>query len=196
MTRLPLTLCVCIAAALPAALPAAAQAGAPAVNMQVGKVESTLKPHPGTSVQWGRAVVLIDAPIDHVMAAIQNYGAYKSFLPNCEDSRVLAQRGASALVYVKVTVMHGAANLWAEVKLRPRPAQGNTRIIEGSMTRGNMDHFEAVWEATPVDGRTLVAFQILVDPDLPVPASLVDRENERSANKALRALRDLLAKRK
>lgn len=188
-----------LAIALPfAVLPAAAQAGSPTVSDEVrnGKIETTTTPHPGTSVQWGRAVVLIDAPIDDVMAVIQNYGGYKAFLPHFEESRVLSQRGASALVYIKVSVMHGAANLWAEVKLHPRTTEGPTRVIEGAMTKGNMDHFEAVWEVTPVEGGTLVAFQILVDPDIPLPSSLINDENAASARKTLRALRTLMQERK
>jgi ribosome-associated toxin RatA of RatAB toxin-antitoxin module len=199
MERSRLLTWTAFAVAVPlAVLPAAAQAGSPTISddLRNGEIETTSQPHPGTTVQWGRAVVLIDAPVDAVMAVIQNYAGYKTFLPHFEESRVLSQRGASALVYVKVSVMHGAANLWAEVKLRPRAGEGATRVIEGAMTKGNMDHFEAVWEVTPVEGGTLVAFQILVDPDLPLPASLINNENQASARKALRALRTLLTEHK
>jgi ribosome-associated toxin RatA of RatAB toxin-antitoxin module len=131
------------------------------------------------------------------MAVIQNYGGYKSFMPNFEDSRVLSQRGASALVYVKVNVVHGAVNFWAEVKLQPKAAQGMTRVVQGKMTKGNVDQFEATWEVTPVEGnKTLVAFQVLLDPSLPLPASLVNGENQKSARKAVRALRELIEQRK
>jgi ribosome-associated toxin RatA of RatAB toxin-antitoxin module len=193
------SLIACFAAAvfgISAVVPAAAQAGEISQAVRAGKIETTAIAHAGTSVTAGRAVVLIDAPIADVMAVIQNYAGYKSFLPNFEDSRVLSQRGASALVYVKVSVMHGASNFWAEVKLRPKPDQGMTRVVEGTMTKGNVDHFEAIWEATPVDGnKTLVAFQILVDPSLPLPSSLVSGENQKSARKAVRALRELIAER-
>jgi ribosome-associated toxin RatA of RatAB toxin-antitoxin module len=118
-------------------------------------------------------------------------------MPNFEDSRVLSQRGASALVYVKVNVMHGAVNFWAEVKLQPKAAQGMTRVVQGKMTKGNVDQFEATWEVTPVEGnKTLVAFQVLLDPSLPLPASLVNGENQKSARKAVRALRELIEQRK
>ena len=197
MKRLSLILCFAAAAVgASAVVPAAAQAGEISQDVRAGKIETTGVKHAGTSVQSGRAVVLIDAPIDDVMAVVQNYAGYKAFLPNFEDSRVLSQRGASALVYVKVSVMHGAANFWAEVKLRPLPDQGATRIVEGKMTKGNVEHFEATWELTPVDGKTLVAFQILVDPSLPLPSSLVSAENQKSARKAVRALRTLIAERK
>jgi ribosome-associated toxin RatA of RatAB toxin-antitoxin module len=199
MKRSRLLTLAAFAIALPfAVLPAAAQAGSPTVSDELrnGKIETTSAPHPGTNVQWGRAVALVDAPIDDVMAVIQNYAGYKTFLPHFEESRVLSQRGASALVYIKVSVMHGATNLWAEVKLHPRPGDGPTRVIEGAMTKGNMDHFEALWEVTPVEGGTLVAFQILVDPSIPLPASLINDENQASARKTLRALRTLLQDRK
>jgi ribosome-associated toxin RatA of RatAB toxin-antitoxin module len=162
-----------------------------------GEIDSSLKPHPGTSVHWGRAVALVDAPAADVMAVLQNYAGYQTFLPNFEASRVLSQRGAAALVYVQVSILHGAAKIWAELKLRPRQAGGATRMIEATMLKGNVSHFEASWEVTPFDPqRTLVAFQIFVDPEMPVPESLINNENQKNARKAVRALRELMAQRK
>jgi ribosome-associated toxin RatA of RatAB toxin-antitoxin module len=198
MKRLSLVACVAAAAfGISAVVPAAAQAGEISQDVLAGKIQTTAVARAGSDVQAGRAVVLIDAPIEDVMAVIQNYGGYKSFMPNFEDSRVLSQRGASALVYVKVNVMHGAVNFWAEVKLQPKAAQGMTRVVQGKMTKGNVDQFEATWEVTPVEGnKTLVAFQVLLDPSLPLPASLVNGENQKSARKAVRALRELIEQRK
>jgi hypothetical protein len=78
--------------------------------------------------------------------------------------------------------------------LRELPAQGSTRSIECTMTKGNVDQFKALWQVTPYDQRrSLVAFQILVDPDLPLPTSFVNDENQKNARKAVRALRTRLA---
>lgn len=176
-----------------AVVPAAAQAGDIVITpeLEQGRIPTTGRKQPGTSVQRGRAVVLIDAPADRVYDVIQNYAEYKEFLPHFEASRVLSQRGAAALVYVQVKVMRGAATIWAELKMKPRAANGTTRVIEAKMMKGNVDHFEAHWEVTPVDAnRTLVAFEIVVDPDLPLPSSLVSDENMKSARKTLRALRE------
>jgi hypothetical protein len=63
------------------------------------------------------------------------------------------------------------------------------------MTKGNVDVLQAVWEVTPLDdGRTLVAFQIVVDPDLPLPTSLVNSENAKTARMTIRALRERVTK--
>jgi ribosome-associated toxin RatA of RatAB toxin-antitoxin module len=159
-----------------------------------GEIESTVKPQPGIDVQWGRAVAIVDAPADSVMSVLQNYAGYKDFLPNFQESRVLSQRGSSALVYIQVSIMRGAAKIWIEAKLRELPAQGTTRLIECTMTKGNVDQFKALWEVTPYDqNRSLVAFQILVDPDMPVPSSLINGENQKNARKAVRALRTRVA---
>lgn len=196
MSRILAAILCCLAMAT---APAAAQAGAPvpSENVLKGNLDSTAVPHPGTSVQWGRAVMMIDAPVDRVMSVIGNYADYHTFLPNFTTSRVLSQRGSSALVYVQLEIMNGAATIWAELKLRPKKTDGTTQVIEGTMTKGNVKLFQAQWEVTPqADGRTLVAIQMIVDPDLPVPSSILTSENQKSARKAMRALRDKLAAQK
>jgi len=190
-----LSLCACLGFAFSAVDPAGAQAGTDFVvspGLREGQIETSTQAYPGTSVQWGRAVVLLDAAAPDVLGVVQNYGAYKDFLPNFETSRVLSQRGDSALIYAQVSVMRGAAHIWAELKIKPRDV-GGTRVIEAKMTKGNVDLLQATWEVTPLDAHhTLVAFQIIVDPSLPLPTSLVNDENGKTARKTLQALRRLL----
>jgi ribosome-associated toxin RatA of RatAB toxin-antitoxin module len=184
-------LCGCLGFALSAVDPAGAQAGT-VVSEKVrgGGMDSTSQPFPGTSVQWGRAVAIIDAPADKVLSVVQDYANYTAFMPNFKTSRVLSQRGGSALLYAQVSLMKGAASIWAELKIKPRDV-GATKVIEAKMTKGNVDILQAVWEITPFDdGRTLVAFQIIVDPDLPLPTSLVNSENAKTARMTIRALRE------
>jgi ribosome-associated toxin RatA of RatAB toxin-antitoxin module len=187
-----LCLCGLLAVAGVVVAPAGAQAGTTApVSAEIagGGIESTGHPYPGTSTEWGRAVALVDAPYDRVVKAVENYGSYKDFLPNFTASKVLSQRGSSALLYAQVSVMKGAATIWAELKIKAR-TEGTARIIEAKMTKGNVDILQATWHVTPYDAtHTLVAFQIIVDPDLPLPSSLVNSENRKTARKTIRALR-------
>lgn len=189
-------LCGLLGAAAVVVDPAGAQAGtAVSVSQEIlsGAIESTGHPYPGTSTEWGRAVAMVDAPYDKVIAAVENYGGYKSFLPNFTASKVLSQRGSSALLYAQVSVMKGAATIWAELKIKARTEANARRVIEAKMTKGNVDMLQAIWEVTPYDAtHTLVAFQIIVDPDLPLPSSLVNSENRKTARKTIRALRALL----
>lgn len=192
-----LCLCGVLAATSVVVAPAGAQANvAPPVSQEIrdGGIESTGQAFPGRSAEWGRAVAIVDAPYDKVIAAVENYGSYKDFLPNFQASKVLSQRGSSALIYAQVSVMKGAATIWAELKIKARTEGANTRVIEAKMTKGNVDLLQATWEVTPYDAtHTLVAFQIIVDPDWPVPSSLVNSENRKNARKTIRALRAYVA---
>lgn len=152
---------------------------------------------PGASVKAGRAEGIVEAPMDAVRSVVEDYAGYEKFMPHFRASRVLSRRGASALVYMQASIAKDTLTLWAQLKVSPKPNVGKTRVIEAKMVQGNMDAMLARWELTPVDSEhTLVAFQLLMDPKLPLPASLVADENEKASHKTIRALRRVMAERK
>jgi len=144
----------------------------------------------GRSVEFGTAVGVVDEPYTDVLAVLSDYGNYHHFLPHFRTSRVLAQRGSDAMVYLEVGVLRDTVTLWGQMRMSQRP-DGEGVVIEARMTQGNMDEFRARWEVTPLDGgaRALVTFHILVEPDLPVPSSVLTHENVKAARRAVRALR-------
>jgi ribosome-associated toxin RatA of RatAB toxin-antitoxin module len=165
-------------------------------GLEDGTIRGSTIAHAERSVKWGRAVGIVDAPLTEVLAVVQDYAGYQYFMPHFKVSKVLSQRGASAIVYMQASLAKNTMNLWAQMKVGPKPNQGDTRIIEGKMVDGNMDAMFARWELTPIDAdRTLVAFQLLMDPKLPLPASFVSSENEIATKKTLRALRRVVAER-
>lgn len=145
----------------------------------------------GSNISWGHAVAVIEKPIDDVMPVVVDYGNYVHFMPNFTKSKVLAQRGNRAMVYMEVSVASGTLTLWGQLKLAEAAPQGDTRVIEARLLEGNLDAFRANWRLTPVDGgnRTEVDFKIYVDPDMPLPSAVFSRENERAAGNTVRALR-------
>lgn len=184
---------VLVACALvPTASLAQAQVAATPVPSEAPIAVTTL-PEPNTDVQWGRAEGVVDAPLDRVMAIVQDYGNYAAFLPNFKVSRVLSQRGASANVYMEVGILKGTVTIWAQLAIRAKPNQGETRVIEARMTEGNITRMNARWEVTPITAtQSKVVFQMLIDPDLPVPSSLVTEQNRKAAERTIRALRKRL----
>ncbi|MDH3201267.1 MAG: SRPBCC family protein [Myxococcales bacterium] len=149
----------------------------------------------GSSIAWGQAVVELDQPIDEVLPIVLDYANYVQFMPNFTRSRVLAQRGTRARVYMEVSIAKGAFTLWGQLNIAERAESDPGRVIEASLLEGNIDAFNARWELTPIDGgaRTRVGFKIYVDPDIPLPSSIFSRENERAAGRTLRALRSRVA---
>ncbi|MGB5268849.1 MAG: SRPBCC family protein [Polyangiales bacterium] len=149
----------------------------------------------GSNISWGHAIGVIDEPIDQVFPVVVDYANYAHFMPNFTKSKVLAQRGNRAMVYMEVSVAAGTFTLWGQFKLSEAPPEGETRVVEARLLEGNMDAFSATWRLTPVnDGaRTEVDFKLYVDPNMPLPSSVFSRENEKAAGKTIRALRNRIA---
>jgi ribosome-associated toxin RatA of RatAB toxin-antitoxin module len=148
-------------------------------------------PEEGSSISWGQAVIVLDTPIEEVLPIVLDYANYVDFMPNFTKSKVLAQRGTRAMVYMEVSVARGAITLYGQLNLAERPESGDVRVVEARLLDGNIDAFSARFTLTPVDGgtRTEIDFKIYVDPDIPLPSSVFSRENERAAGKTVRALR-------
>lgn len=149
-------------------------------------------PEAGSSISWGQAVIVVDKPMDDVLPIVRDYANYVDFMPNFTKSKVLAQRGTRAMVYMEVSVARGAITLYGQLNLAERPGSGDARVVEARLLEGNIDAFSARFTLTPVDGgtRTEIDFKIHVDPDIPLPSSVFSRENERAADRTVRALRE------
>ena len=145
----------------------------------------------GSSISWGQAIIVVDKPVEEVLPIVRDYANYVDFMPNFTKSKVLAQRGSRAMVYMEVSVAKGAITLWGQLALAERPTDGDTHVVEARLMEGNVDAFNASFTLTPLDGgaRTQVDFKIYVDPDIPLPSSVFSRENERAAGRTVRALR-------
>jgi ribosome-associated toxin RatA of RatAB toxin-antitoxin module len=148
-------------------------------------------PEEGSSIAWGQAIIVVDRPVEQVLPVVRDYANYVSFMPNFTKSRVLAQRGSRAMVYMEVSIAKGAITLWGQLALAERPSDDEARVVEAQLMQGNVDAFRASFTLRPVDdgARTEIDFRIYVDPDIPLPSSVFSRENERAAGKAVRALR-------
>ena len=184
------TLIGIIAIALLAGLPSSPVAAADEHDENAGIFTAQI-PEEGSNIAWGQAVLVLDKPIEEVLPIVRDYANYVQFMPNFTKSKVLAQRGSRAMVYMEVSVAKGAFVLWGQLNLAEHPENGDSRVVEARLLEGNIDAFSASWTLTPMDGgaRTQVDFKIYVDPDIPLPSSIFSRENERAAGRTVRALR-------
>jgi len=152
-------------------------------------------PVEGSNIATGRAVIVVDKPIEEVLPIVLDYANYVRFMPSFTKSKVLAQRGSRAVVYMEVSVAKGMYTLYGQLNLAERPQDGVSRVVEGRLMDGNIEAFDASFKLTPTDdgARTEIDFRIYVDPDLPLPSSVFSRENERAADRTVRALRARVA---
>lgn len=188
-TKNPVVTAVCVGMLLGIAQPAIA-----ADNPAMEPIRTQQIAESGSNIAWGHAEVVLDQPVSEVLAVLADYAQYARFVPNFTRSKVLARRGSRAKVYIEVSVAAGTLTLWGQLDLSERPGGGDTRVIEAQLLEGNVDAFKAEWRVEPLDdgARTRVTFRIYVDPDLPLPAALLSRENERAARRTLQALQSTM----
>jgi ribosome-associated toxin RatA of RatAB toxin-antitoxin module len=147
---------------------------------------------PGYSIRAGGGMTAINAPLSTVRRTVTDYAHYADFMPRFEKSRIVGKSGPNTDVYLQVSILHGAANIWAVTRFGPPVAEGAGERIEGRLHgQGNVDQLLAIWHLTPVDeNRTIAKLELLIVPKLPLPGSVVTPELEFASDKAVSATRD------
>ena len=166
-----------------------------------GEVERLLRTHAterynvavqGYSIRAGGGMTAINAPISMVRRTVTDFGHYADFMPRFQKSRIVGKSGPNTDVYLQVSILHGAANIWAVTRFGPPVAEGAGERIEGRLNgQGNVDQMIATWHLLPVDeNRTIAKLEILIVPKLPLPGSVVTPELEYASDQAVSATRD------
>jgi ribosome-associated toxin RatA of RatAB toxin-antitoxin module len=146
---------------------------------------------PPSRIDTGGAVVLVDAPVATVRKLVTDYRRYEKLIPVFEQSRVVGRKAGTTELYLQVPVMHGAATIWALAKVTAPSKDGAWESVAARMVKGNVSDFRAIWRMKPVDAtHTVLKLELLVDPNLPAPKSLVEYELKSAADRAVTAMRD------
>ena len=139
----------------PAWLIGAGRASAAEMHKENEGISTSQVPVEGSNIASGRAVIVVDKPIDQVLPVVVDYANYVQFMPHFTRSKVLAQRGNRAMVYMEVSLAKGMYTLYGQLNMAERPQVGETRLIEGELLEGNINAFRASFKLTPVDGGAL-----------------------------------------
>ncbi len=139
-----------------------------------------------SKVKAGCARIAIKAPPDIVEDVVTDFKNYARFISKFKKARVVGKEGDSTLVYLVVPILHGAGKIWAVVKFAPVKKEGDSRVLSGSMVKGNVERLDAEWRITPIDDEyTQLNCELLIEPKLPVPGSVVTGEVAYAADEAV-----------
>jgi ribosome-associated toxin RatA of RatAB toxin-antitoxin module len=145
---------------------------------------------PPSRIDTGGAAIFVDAPLQVARKIATDYRHYSKFVKGFSQSRLISREKGVSEVYFEVPVLHGAATIRAVVLMDPPVKDGACEKIAGRYKSGNVSDFRTTWRLCPVDeARTIVKLEILVDPKLPVPSSLVARELSAAADRGVTAVR-------
>ena len=81
----------------------------------------------GSSIRAGAAMLVVDAPLSDVRRIVTDYAHYQDFMPGFQRSRILARGPSGTDVYLQAPILHGAATLWAVVRLAFRSTTERAR---------------------------------------------------------------------
>jgi len=146
---------------------------------------------PASRIDTGGAAIFVNAPIEAVRRVVTDYRHYDTMIKPFKQSKLLSRSKGVSEVYLEVPVLHGAATVWVVVNIgQPVKENGEEKIV-AKFQRGNVDDFRAVWRLRAVDAEhTVVKLELLVDPKLPAPASVITGELTGAADKAVTAVRE------
>lgn len=177
-----------------AAMPAHAAGDAEAQDLEArhGAVRYSVKTvDPPSRIDTGGAAVFVAAPIATVRKIVTDYRHYEKVISTFEQSRLLSRKAGVSEIYLQVPVMHGAATIWTVARVAAPVKDGAGEAISARMVKSNVSDFRAVWRLRAVDAaHTVLKLELLVDPDMPVPKSLVVAELQSAADRGVSAVRD------
>lgn len=149
---------------------------------------------PGRNQRFGHAETLIHAPIAEVRKLVVDFARYKELAPSITTSRVVGREpDGSTSVYIRMGVLNNTISFWNVTRFAPLRETGGDEILEGQMVpgKGNIDDSAVVWTMHPAGADwTVLKFDVLLNPGLPAPQSLVDEQLRDSAMDAVNSIHD------
>lgn len=146
----------------------------------------------GMSDRYGRAKIIVNAPIDVVHKLAVDYGHYRELTAGrFHASRVIGRTPLGTEVYFQLAVLGGMVVLWQVFRFQDlKPLAPGWAVVEGWYVKGNIGRGNAAWTLHAIDeDHTLVTFDILVLPNMQLPQSLIDEGLRNAAGAAVEAIR-------
>lgn len=135
-----------------AALLLAPPASAESLEALLARGEVTLlETSPDGRLKQATAIVLVHRPVEEVWAKLVDFGAYATWMPQCEASTVVSEDGGETVVEWTVAVV--GPNVTFREAFRLDAAR---HVVEGRWVSGALSGSHWRWELVPSGADTLV----------------------------------------
>jgi hypothetical protein len=148
---------------------------------------------PGTGDRYGHAEVLVAAPSAQLRKMVLDFAHYREMTGGkFHVSRVIGKEAGGTDVYFQIPVLDGMIMLWQVFRFQElKPLAPGWTMIEGWYVKGNIGRGNAAWTLHAVDDmHTVLKFDLLVVPNVPLPQSLLDDGLRNAAAEAVESVRD------
>lgn len=153
---------------------------------------------PGSDIDTGASVILVDAPLEEVLDVVQNYRKYREIMPKVKQSRIVGKKRGKTDVYMRVPIMKGAHSVWGVARFdAPKRHQKNGRIVRAEMVKGNVEDWHGAWKLEPKGkNQTVLRMEMFCDLEIPVPAKWVTPKLMWATDKSVTRVRDMVEKKR
>ena len=153
---------------------------------------------PGSHIDTGAAVILVNAPLEEVLDVVQSYRKYREIMPKVKQSRIVGKKRGKTDVYMRVPIMKGAHSVWGIARFdAPKRHQGDGRIVRAQMVKGNVEDWHGAWKLeTEGKDQTVLRMEMFCDLKIPVPTKWVTPKLMWATDKSVTRVRDLVEKKR
>jgi hypothetical protein len=175
---------------------AAADSGPTPPDPEVARLlaaKATLKWNFGTKSRYGHAEALVAANSDDVARMAVDFAGYHNLHHKFATARVVGRSGDQTDLYMRYPVKIGFATieLFEVVRFDADRVNDHSHVIEGHGIRGDMSRGHLRITIKPVDAtHSLLSMDVLLDPKIWAPQSLVDEELRDGAEDFVNGLKD------
>lgn len=167
-------------------------AALPSPEEVVASRQATRYQLPLEGLDAGGSVISVDAPLEDVLAVVQDFRRYHEMMPKLKESRIAGKAAGATNVYFRAPILGGMLSLWALVRFDPPEAhEGEGRKVVGRMVEGNLKRWDGEWKLErSAPNRTTLRLEMLVDVKVPVPDSWITPELMWATDRTITAVRD------
>jgi hypothetical protein len=147
----------------------------------------------GQSERYGHAETITETTPEKARDAMVDFAHFKDLNKKFANARVVAKNGDDTDLYVKIPVKVGFVSVDQSAVLRFGPAKqvGNAWVVEGKSVSGNMKAGHVKFTVRPIDEkRSLIKVDVMLEPSMPAPQSVVDEEARDAALELADGLKD------
>jgi ribosome-associated toxin RatA of RatAB toxin-antitoxin module len=163
-------------------------------RLEAREVLVTTQEVPGRSLPRVKAKALIRARPAEVWAIVQDCGHYKETMPRIVDSRELSREGDKVICRVEYDLPFPLGSLWSETEAVHTVQPGRLYRRAWRLRRGDFVENTGSWTLEPYGAPdiTLVTYDISSEPNVRLPAFVLEMGQKRTLPELFEGLRERL----
>lgn len=156
-----------------------------------GEVVCRTEPVPGHPTPQLTVHAVIDKPVERVWALIDKSNNYARYMPRVKDATEISREGDVVRTRQTIEMPFPLKNLTSTTEATHTVIEGEMYRRAWKLVEGDYKKNDGAWTLEPLDeGRTLVRYQIHVEPNTKIPKKLQSMVQEKAMPKLIQVLRD------